>query len=73
MHVPSVGKRRLMCKRKWKDKILQLQLILIRDTKPTKCTDLFIISVYRSVALSISKCFDPQGTISREPNKSNNI
>lgn len=73
MHVPSFGKRRLMCERKWKDKTLQLQLMLIRDTKPTKCTDFFLRSVYRSVALNTGKCFDPQGTISREPNKINNV
>ena len=49
----------------------KLQLILIRDTKLIKCTDLFLRFVYRSVALNISRCFDRQGTISREPNNRN--
>jgi len=43
----------------------------IHDTKPTKCTDLFLRYLYHNITLDIRTCFGLQWTIIRESNQNN--
>jgi hypothetical protein len=44
---------------------------LIRNIQPNKFTILFLRSLHYHITLTIPKCFDPRGIITREPNQSN--
>jgi hypothetical protein len=48
-----------------------IQMCLISDTKPTKCTNLFLRCLYYNFTLTISTFFGPQGDINRASNQSN--
>jgi len=43
----------------------------IRDTKPTKCTNFFLIYLHHNITLNTATRFDPQGNVIRESNQSN--
>jgi len=45
----------------------------IHDTKPTKCTNLFLILLNYNITLNIPTCCSLQGTITMESNQSNTI
>ena len=38
------------------------RVVIIHDTKSTKCTKLFLIYLYNNITLNIATCFGPQGT-----------
>jgi hypothetical protein len=48
-----------------------IQMCLINDTKPTKCTNLFLRYLHYNFTLNIPTFFSPQGDINTESNQSN--